>query len=160
MKVFKDVFCFLSDESMWYLLKSRSRMFLMYSWSLKGLCFWSILHVLYLKFPEAVRLREPSLFFAITCFIAITYKNYKVLFEAELIINNAPLTYVYPNTIETYLTTNHLLIGIQLYSSNTTSVYKKTASVIIFVIDGDLNNVVNLRETERTTKSKYKLSKN
>ena len=105
-------------------------------------------------------MREPSLFFAITCFLAITLKNYKVLFEAELIINNAPLTYVYPNTIETYLTTNHLLIGIQLYSSNTTSVYKKTASVIIFVIDGDLNNVVNLRETERTTKSKYKLSKN
>ena len=31
-----------------------------------------------------------------------------VLFEIELIINNAPLTYVYPNTIETYLTPNHL----------------------------------------------------
>ena len=33
------------------------------------------------------------------------------LFEVELIINNAPLTYVYPNTIETCLTPNHLLFG-------------------------------------------------
>ena len=31
-----------------------------------------------------------------------------VLFEVELTINNAPLTYVYPNAIETYLTPNHL----------------------------------------------------
>ena len=34
-----------------------------------------------------------------------------VLFEAELIINNALLTYIYPNTIETCLTPNHLLFG-------------------------------------------------
>ena len=34
-----------------------------------------------------------------------------VLFEAELIINNAPLKYVYPNTIEIYSTPNHLLFG-------------------------------------------------
>ena len=34
-----------------------------------------------------------------------------VLFEVELIINNAPLTYVYQNTIETCLTPNHLLFG-------------------------------------------------
>ena len=34
-----------------------------------------------------------------------------VLFEVELIINNAPLTYVYPNTIETCLIPNHLLFG-------------------------------------------------
>ena len=45
-----------------------------------------------------------------------------MLFEVELIINNAPLTYIYPNTIETCLTPNHLLFGRQLlYSSNTTS---------------------------------------
>ena len=31
-----------------------------------------------------------------------------VLFEVELIINNAPLTYIYPNTIKTFLTPNHL----------------------------------------------------
>ena len=30
-----------------------------------------------------------------------------VLFEVKLIINNTPLTYVYPNTIETCLTSNH-----------------------------------------------------
>ena len=34
-----------------------------------------------------------------------------VLFEVELIINNAPLIYVYPNTIEICLTPNHLLFG-------------------------------------------------
>ena len=32
-----------------------------------------------------------------------------MLFEAELIINNATLTYVYLNTIKTCLTPNHLL---------------------------------------------------
>ena len=37
-----------------------------------------------------------------------------VLIEVKLIINNAPLTYVYPNTIKTYLTPNHLLLGRQL----------------------------------------------
>ena len=34
-----------------------------------------------------------------------------VFFEVELIINNATLTYVYPNIIETGLTPNHLLFG-------------------------------------------------
>ena len=38
-----------------------------------------------------------------------------VLFKVELIINNKPLTYVYPNTIETFYSSN------LLYSSNTTS---------------------------------------
>ena len=37
-----------------------------------------------------------------------------MLFEFELIINNAPLIYVYPNTIETCLTSNYLLFGRQL----------------------------------------------
>ena len=45
-----------------------------------------------------------------------------VLFEVELIMNNAPLTYVYPNTIETCLKPNDLLFGRQfLYFSNTAS---------------------------------------
>ena len=35
-----------------------------------------------------------------------------VLFEVELIINNATLTHVYPNTIETCLIPNHLLFVI------------------------------------------------
>ena len=62
------------------------------------------------------------------------------------------LTCVYPNTIETCLTPNHLLFGKQLlYSSSTTStvatnltilstlLIKLTASVIIFGIDGNTN---------------------
>ena len=46
------------------------------------------------------------------------------LFEAELIINNAPLIYVYPNTIKTCLTPNYLLFGRQLllFSSTTSTV--------------------------------------
>ena len=45
-----------------------------------------------------------------------------VLPEVELITNNAPLTYVYPNTIETCLTLNHFLFCRQLlYSPNATS---------------------------------------
>ena len=45
-----------------------------------------------------------------------------MLFEVELIINNALLTYVYLITIETCLTPNHLLFGRQsLCSSNSTS---------------------------------------
>ena len=34
-----------------------------------------------------------------------------MLFQVELIINNAPLTYVYPNTVETCLTPNYLLLS-------------------------------------------------
>ena len=45
-----------------------------------------------------------------------------VLFEVELIINNAPLTYVYPNTIEICLTPNHFLFSEKLlYFSDTTA---------------------------------------
>ena len=45
-----------------------------------------------------------------------------VLFAAELTITNASYTYVYPNTIETSLTPNHLLFAKKLfYCSNTTS---------------------------------------
>ena len=67
-------------------------------------------------------MRAPSLFFAITCFFCKHFKELlTVLFEVELIIDSAPLTYVYPNTIETCLTSNHLLFGWQLlYSSNKT----------------------------------------
>ena len=45
-----------------------------------------------------------------------------VLFEVELIINNTPLIYTYPNTIKTCLTLSYLLFVRQLLlSSNTTS---------------------------------------
>ena len=74
-----------------------------------------------------------------------------VFIEVKLIINNSPLTYVYPNTIKTYLTPNHLLFGRQLCYSNTTSPVIKnltvlssttdkiTTSAINFGIGGDMN---------------------
>ena len=48
-----------------------------------------------------------------------------VLIKVKLIINNAPLTYVYPNTIKTYLTPNPLLFGRQLlcYSNTASTVF-------------------------------------
>ena len=51
-------------------------------------------------------------FFPITCFFCNHFgKLQTVLFKVELIINNAPLTYVYPNAIETCLIPNHFLFG-------------------------------------------------
>ena len=88
-----------------------------------------------------------------------------MLFEVELIINNAPLTYIYPNTIETCLTPNHLLFGRQLlYSSNTTSTVVRNLTILSSTTDkiNRISNhvldrwrhvyVVKLRETQRTSK--------
>ena len=51
--------------------------------------------------------RHAPPFFVITCFFCNHFEKLQtVLSEVELIINNAPLTYVYPNTIETCLTPN------------------------------------------------------
>ena len=88
-----------------------------------------------------------------------------VLFEVELIINNAPLTYVYPNTIETCLTPNHLLFGRQLlYSSNTPSTVAAKLTVLLNTTDNTnrISNhfwdrwkheyVVNLREIQQISK--------
>ena len=84
-----------------------------------------------------------------------------MLFEAELVINNKPLTYVYPNIIETL---NHLLFGILLYSSNTTSIAVRNQTVLSSTTNkiNRISNhfldrwrhgfVVNLRETQRTSK--------
>ena len=48
---------------------------------------------------------DASPFFGITCFFCSHFEESQtVLFEVELIINNAPLRYVYLNTIETCLT--------------------------------------------------------
>ena len=57
---------------------------------------------------EGVGLEEAEgarpLFFAITYYFCNHFLELQtVLFEVELIINSAPLTYVYPNTIETCL---------------------------------------------------------
>ena len=84
-----------------------------------------------------------------------------LLMEVKLIINNAPLTYVYPNTIKTCLTLNHLLFGRQLlYYANTTSTVVRNLTVLSSTTDkinrisnhfwhrGRHEYVVNLRETQ------------
>ena len=48
-----------------------------------------------------------------------------MLVEVELITNNAPLIYVYPNTIETCSTPNYLLFGRQLVQSSSSSTTDK-----------------------------------
>ena len=54
-----------------------------------------------------------------------------VFIEVKLIINNAPLTYIYPNTIKTYLTPNHLLFDRQLLCySNTKSAVIRNLTVL------------------------------
>ena len=81
--------------------------------------------------------------------------------EVKLIINNAPLAYVYPNTIKTYLTPNHLLL---LCYSNTTSAVIRNLTVHSSTTD-KINRfsihfwhrwrheyVVNLCETQRASK--------
>ena len=92
-----------------------------------------------------------------------------MLFEVQLVINNAPLTYVYPNTIETCLTPNHYLFGRQLlYSSNATSTVARNLTVLSSTTDklNRISNyfwhrwgheyVVNLRETQRILKLNIK----
>ena len=69
-----------------------------------------------------------------------------VLFEVELIIDNALLTYVYPNIIERCLTPNHLLFGKQLlYSSNTTSTVVRSLTILSSLTDRWIVGVKNLR---------------
>ena len=88
-----------------------------------------------------------------------------VLIEVKLIINNAPFTYVYPNTIKTYLTPNHLLFGRRLLCySNTTSTVVRTLTILSSTTDkiNCISNhfwhgwrheyVVNLRDTQRASK--------
>ena len=87
------------------------------------------------------------------------------LIKVKLIINNAPLTYVYSNTIKTYLTPNHLLFDRQLLCySNTTSTVVRNLTVLSSTTDkiNRISNhfwhrwrheyVVNLRETQRAPK--------
>ena len=91
------------------------------------------------------------LFFSNHLFFCNHFEELHTVFiEVKLIINNSPLTYVFPNTIKTYLTPNHLLFGRELlYCFNTSPVIKNltilsstadkiTASAIIFCIDGDM----------------------
>ena len=88
-----------------------------------------------------------------------------MLIEVKLIINNAHLKYVYPNTIKTCLALDHLFFGRQLlYYSNTTSTVVRNVTVLSSATDkiNRISNhfwrrwrheyVVNLRETQRTSK--------
>ena len=68
-----------------------------------------------MKYRNNVTEADSGSFFAISCFFCSHFEELQtVLFEAELIINNKFLTYVYPNTIETCFTPIHLLSGRQL----------------------------------------------
>ena len=88
-----------------------------------------------------------------------------VLIKVKLIINNAPLTYVYPNTIKTYLTLNHLMFKRQLLCySNTKSTAVRNLIVLSSATDrtNRISNhfwsrwrheyIVNLCETQRALK--------
>ena len=114
------------------------------------------------------RARAPP-FFAITCFICNHFEELQtVIIEVKLIINNQPLTYVYPNTIKTYLTLNYLLFGrLLLCYSNITLTVVWNLTVLSRTTD-KINsisnlfwhrwkheyvlNVVKLCETQRTSK--------
>ena len=103
--------------------------------------------------------------------LPIFYNHFKelqtVFFEVKVIINNAPLTHVYPNIIKTCLTPNHLLPGRQLlYYSNTASTVVRNLTVLSSATDkiNRISNhfwdrdrwrhefVVKLRETQKTSK--------
>ena len=93
-------------------------------------------------------------FFAITCFFFLQYfeELQTVLFEVELIFDNKPLSYVYPNTIETCSTPNQFLFGRQLLcSSNTMStVLNRTCNHFLYRLRHGYK--VNLRETQQISK--------
>ena len=85
--------------------------------------------------------------------------------EVKLVISNAPLSYVYPNTIKIYLAPNHLLFDRQLLCySNTTSTVVRNLTVLSSTTDkiNRISNhfwhrwrheyVVNLCETQRASK--------
>ena len=84
------------------------------------------------------------------------------MFEVEMMLNNCPLTYVYPNEIENALTPNHLLFGRTLFSTsdlntpiqftpqNITAQSKKVNRIINHFWDRWHNEfIVNLRKTHK-----------
>ena len=81
--------------------------------------------------------RTLPLFFGITYFFCNHFEELQtVLFEDELIISDALLTYVYPNTIQTCLTPNHWLLGKELlHSSNTKSTVVRNLTVLSSTTD-------------------------
>ena len=107
---------------------------------------------------------RPSPFFCNNLFFCNHFEELQnVLFEVELIINNKPLTNVYPKTIRN---THSFVIcqKITIYSSNTTSTVVRNLTVLSSTTDkiNLINNhfldrwrheyIVYLRETQRTSK--------
>ena len=95
-----------------------------------------------------------------------------ILYEVELLVNNAPLIYVYPNTVKTCLTSNYLLFARELLLSfNTTSTVAANLTVLSSTFDkiNRISNhfwdrwryeyVVNLREAQRISKLNIKIEK-
>ena len=66
-----------------------------------------------------------------------------VFIEVKLIINNALLTYLYPNAIKTYLIFNNLLFGRQLLCCfNTTSAVIRNL-IVLSSATGKINRIRN-----------------
>ena len=71
-----------------------------------------------------------------SCFCNHFEELQTVLFEVELTTNNAPVTYVYPNTNKICLTPNHLFFGRQLlYYSNTALTVVRNGTVLLSTTD-------------------------
>ena len=96
-----------------------------------------------------------------------------VLIGVKMIINNTPLAYVFPNTIKSYLTPNHLLFGRQLLCySSTKSTVVRNLTVLSSTTDktNHISNhfwhgwrheyIVNLCETQRASKLNINSQKN
>ena len=79
-------------------------------------------------------LLPPPLFFFFCnhLFFCDPFEELQAVFiEVKLIIINAPLTFVYSNTIKKYLTPNHLVFGEELLCySNTTSAVIRNLTVL------------------------------
>ena len=88
-------------------------------------------------YGEFRRGAHPTTFFCNHLFFCGNFEELQtVLIEVKLIINNAPLRHVYPNTIKTYLTPNHLLFDRQLLCySNTTLTVVRTLTVLSSITD-------------------------
>ena len=75
----------------------------------------------------------PPLFFAFLCnnlFVCNHFGELQtMLIEVKLIVNNTPVTCVFPNTIKACLTLNHLFGRQLLYYFNTTSTVVRNLTV-------------------------------
>ena len=81
--------------------------------------------------------RALSIFWNHLLFFCNHFEELKtVLFEVKL-INNASLTYVYPNTIETCLTPNHFYYLADTYSTNTSRVFHVVTNLTVLLSTTD-----------------------